>query len=217
MVRSGLLLVATVFSGCGQPSTVAPMDPGFRPDPMDGYSAEDHVEVSPGVFLLSERLGSVAVLPTPTGEPRSATAMNDGCHTTDAAVYYDKTRYGSVLGGAEWAGSVYLESSDLGPWGSGDSVTVQGYTEVGTSSDSVSTAIYIYRNGQYEGYIYEAVAGNVRADASTHLAFDCPASGVNEIKARFSHGAYDVGADWLDFDSFSISKTLTARVECCPR
>lgn len=202
---------------------------GFDPELAEGHLATEHVEVAPGVFLLSEvaSAGTVRYVPQEElvarrafmgQEDPSRPTLPEYCYNYDDQNYADELMNDTMFGSnPSWYGVANAWSYRYeapGTENDQDYEQVQAYlwSYTGTAIANISATAYVYVNDAYVGYVYANERN--RTTALAYAVFD----------ATCENG--EVSVEVLTYHSWSttlpraqylyLSNTSTASVQCCP-
>ncbi len=227
---SPTLLLTLLAAGCA--SSGSPGTEGFDPALADGHVQEEHVEVSPGVYLLDTVVadGSVRYIAEENASSPEEFSMEgpsgtkavpavDYCYKYDDDSYSDATTAGKLFGGnPSWYGSATAYSYHYdgpGPYDSDyNQVSAYLYTSSPVASDYNSSTAYIYVNGAYAGYVMNTATGLTSTYAYGTWEAACGADGTISVEAQLYHSISDY--DGARPQSLYVGNTVRARAMCCP-
>lgn len=228
------LIPLALLSACAVPPASSP-EPGLDLNLTEGHTAEEHVEVAPGVYMLEEVVdaGEITYHPhplPPVSDPESQlpweapdpedvrnmiSPMYSYCYEYDSDFYSDQTSGGSLFGGDPyWYASATTYSYDYESWGYDyhyDQASTYVYTSAPRDVDYVYAYSYVYVNGSYVGYASQYVSGGRIAYAYGTWTAPCSPEGYLALEASTYHYMTVYGEQ-----SISVTDTLRSRVMCCP-
>lgn len=191
----------------------------------DGHLQSEHVEVSPGVFLLQSVVdaGDVQYVETdvPTSPEDAEARMSakskkaQSCVKYDQDYYSDNTRAGAQFGGKTyWYGYALAEDYhyDGHPDYDWTGVQAYAYTYAEKKVDYLYAMTYVRLNGKYVGYTYKTAKNNAYVYSYGTWESSCKGGSLS-IDAMTYHYWQDGGAGG---DSQSITSNVSASTACCP-
>jgi hypothetical protein len=227
MLRS-LALLALAYGATAQaapPADVAAPD-RLNPHMSQGFRPDQHVEVSPGMFLRRDLVDSGAIAwlssdaPPTTG---SNERHHNSCYQYASDDYSDHTTGGRLFGGdPSWSSYLSAYSSQYGSGAASHAVYLYSTTNTPTDADYLYAYSYLYVNGTYYGYFSGSATSATSTSTSGSFAVTCAEASVDTdtgvvadsvlvlelIDAHYAYGA--------NGDNFSIGTTLTTTLTCCP-